>query len=224
MAGTAAAGFRNALVATCALAALYLIAFGGISCDWSREEIVRDNVRGTWVPMSALFLLLTTYFSLPFGISRSSSFQHGRTCFVAATIIGFLMPTVIAINNPASFPPRLVNTEGLKQTSRQSLSTVFHLSQPELPPRRMSDEHNILRIRPVDCTLCLLFSKALIRFPECRGGSESTVYHKHSVELRRGLQFTTVASRSNEGVECLFTVLLQPIAVCSGGFQIARSK
>eukprot|EP00291_Cryptomonas_curvata_P021640 CAMPEP_0172172742 /NCGR_PEP_ID=MMETSP1050-20130122/12626_1 /TAXON_ID=233186 /ORGANISM="Cryptomonas curvata, Strain CCAP979/52" /LENGTH=1504 /DNA_ID=CAMNT_0012844337 /DNA_START=29 /DNA_END=4543 /DNA_ORIENTATION=- len=184
MAGTAAAGSRNALVATCALAALFLIAFGGISsCEWSREEIVTDHLRATWVLMSALFLLLTTYLSLPFGISRSSSFQHGRTCFVVATIIGFLMPTVIAINNPASFPPRLVNTEGLKQTSRQSQKNMFHSSQPELS-LRMSDDHNILRIR---------------------GGSESTVYHKHSVELRRGLQFKTVASRNNEGVECLFT-------------------
>jgi hypothetical protein len=147
----AATGSRNVLVATCALAALYLIAFGRISRDWqSQDEVVRDNLQGAWVPMSAMFLLLTTYFSLPFGISRSSTFQHGRTCFVVATIIGFLMPTVIAINNPASFPPRLINTEGLKQTSRQSQKIVVHSSHPDLSLRRMSDEHHILRIRPVD--------------------------------------------------------------------------
>jgi hypothetical protein len=53
---------------------------------------------------------------------------------------------------------------------------------------------------------------ALNCFPVYRGGSDSIVYHKHSVELRRGVQFKTVASRNNEGVELLFTVLRRPIA------------
>jgi hypothetical protein len=149
VAGTTA---RDALVATCALAAIILVAFGGVGRDGSRDEIVRDYLRGSWVPMSAMFLLLTTYLSLPFGISRSSTFQQWKIFFVAATIIGFLMPTVIAINNPASFPPRLVNTEGLKQAPKQSQKNIIYSSQPEMSLRRKSDEQNVLRIRLVVCS------------------------------------------------------------------------
>ena len=120
-----AAGARGLIISAAVLAmtTLVVVRFG-----LSPSSDVFGNGQ-MLAPISALFLMFASYFALPFSSSRLASFQQARTMFVYATIVGLLMPTVIAINSPASYPPRLVNTDGLMQTSRHSMARSAIISK-----------------------------------------------------------------------------------------------
>ena len=140
---------RDAMVSSCGTAALLaMITLGVMGVGCSRETITFGQIL---VPMPAMFLLFMCYFALPFYSSRNTKFQHAKTMFVLATTIGFLMPTVIAVGSPTSYPPRLLNTNGLAQSTRDSLHKGAGSLKSALSLRPTVTE--ALRIRHVLATL-----------------------------------------------------------------------
>ena len=135
-------GNRGAIISFCALASLGMMALGGTASAWSRDAVSLNHVLPS---MSAMFLLFTTYFSLPFSISQNFSIKQAKTLFVLATILGLMMPAVVAISNPASYPPRLVNIDGLKQSPRATMQKAFIAVREQTPPKNL----DLLRLRQV---------------------------------------------------------------------------
>jgi hypothetical protein len=120
-----AAGKGGIMAALCALASLALMIPGGLQVDWSCEAIGQSLF-----PAPAMFLLFTLYYALPFSSSRPTSFQKAKNCknmFALATAIGLLMPSVIAINNPAAYPPPLVNQPVSRDGMQQRSFSTAHL-------------------------------------------------------------------------------------------------
>eukprot|EP00292_Cryptomonas_paramecium_P002089 CAMPEP_0113682442 /NCGR_PEP_ID=MMETSP0038_2-20120614/12666_1 /TAXON_ID=2898 /ORGANISM="Cryptomonas paramecium" /LENGTH=1530 /DNA_ID=CAMNT_0000601513 /DNA_START=87 /DNA_END=4675 /DNA_ORIENTATION=- /assembly_acc=CAM_ASM_000170 len=96
--------------------------------------------------------------------------------FAGSTIICFMMPIGIAMNDQSLRPP--LKLEGV----RKNVGTES--ARSGLPKASIMNP-SVLKLR---------------------GGSDNNIYHSHNFELRRGVQLKTVASRGEEGVDVYFTL------------------